>query len=124
MFARILARQIPCGRDERSGVIPASRPNRTERRVSNRPVARARKPIDWLLLTYDQAAAWLHQTTPDGNPPPLVEHAEQAGRYAALAIGSLDRDAPSVPEAIADCLAHLLFICIFVDTVDAAGVSN
>ena len=38
-----------------------------------------------------------------------------AGRFAALAIGSLDRGAPSVPEALTDCLAHLLFTCVFAD---------
>jgi hypothetical protein len=45
----------------------------------------------------------------------LIEHAQQAGRFAALAIGSLDRGAPTVPEAIADCLAHLLFTCVFAE---------
>jgi hypothetical protein len=46
---------------------------------------------------------------------PAIEHAQQAGRFAALAIGSLDRDAPTVPEAITDCLAPLLFTCVFAD---------
>jgi hypothetical protein len=31
----------------------------------------------------------------------------------------LDRDAPSVPEAIIDCLAHLLFTCVFADAARA-----
>ena len=53
--------------------------------------------------------------SPAADPPPLIEHAQQAGRFAALAIGSLDRDAPTVPEAITDCLAHLLFACVFAD---------
>ena len=34
---------------------------------------------------------------------------------AALAIGALDGDSPTVPETIADCLAHLLFTCVFAE---------
>jgi hypothetical protein len=45
----------------------------------------------------------------------LIDHAQQAGRYAAVAIGSLDRDAPNSPEAITDTLAHLLTVCVFAD---------
>jgi hypothetical protein len=71
---------------------------------------------EWLPLAYDQAADWLGHASPAADPPSLIEHAQQAGRFAALAIGSLDRDAPSVPEGIADCLAHLLFACVFADT--------
>ena len=74
---------------------------------------------EWLPLVYEQAADWLEHASATSDPPPLIEHAQQAGRFAALAIGSLDRDAPTVPEAITDCLAHLLFTCIFADA--AAG---
>ncbi len=49
---------------------------------------------------------------------------EQPGRFAALAIGSLDRDAPSAPEAITDCLAHLLFACVFADTAARSRPSD
>lgn len=77
--------------------------------------ARGYDARDWLSLVYDQAADWLTEASESADPPPLVEHAQQAGRFAALAIGSLDRDAPSVPEAIADCLGHLLFVCTFAD---------
>jgi hypothetical protein len=73
---------------------------------------------EWLPLAYEQAADWLQHASPSADPPSLIEHAQQAGRFAALAIGSLDRDEPSVPEAISDCLAHLLFTCVFAD---AAG---
>ena len=71
---------------------------------------------DWLPLAYEQAADWLEHASPAADPPPLIEHAQQAGRFAALAVGALDRDAPTVPEAIADCLAHLLFASVFADT--------
>ena len=73
---------------------------------------------EWLPLAYEQAADWLQHPSAPADPPPAIEHAQQAGRFAALAIGSLDRDAPRVPEAITDCLAHLLFTCVFAD---AAG---
>jgi hypothetical protein len=69
---------------------------------------------DWLPLVYEQAAGWLEDAS-GADPPPAIEHAQEAGRVAALAIGSLERDAPSVPEAITDCLAHLLFTCVFAD---------
>jgi len=70
---------------------------------------------EWLPLAYEQAADWLRHPSPTAEPPSLIEHAQQAGRFAALAIGSLDRDAPDVPEAITDCLAHLLFTYVFAD---------
>ena len=79
-------------------------------------------PDDWLTLTYDQAADALQSASATSDPPSLIEHAQQAGRFAALAIGSLDRDAPTVPEAICDCLAHLLFVCVFADA--ASGRQN
>ena len=77
--------------------------------------SRGYRPDEWLPLAYEQAADWLQHASPAADPPSLIEHAQQAGRFAALAIGSLDRDAPTVPEAITDCLAHLLFTCVFAD---------
>ena len=70
---------------------------------------------EWLPYIYDETAEELHQASPTAQPPSLIEHAEQAGRWAALAIGALDRDAPTAPQAIADCLTHLLFVCVFAD---------
>ena len=74
---------------------------------------------EWLPLVYDQAADWLKHASPAADPPALIDHAQQAGRYAALAIGSLDRDAPNSPEAITDTLAHLLTVCVFADAARA-----
>ena len=71
---------------------------------------------DWLALVYDQATQALLDPSAAADPPSLVEHAQEAGRWAALAIGSLDRDAPTAPEAISDCLYHLLVVCVFADT--------
>ena len=79
---------------------------------------------EWLPLSYEQAADWLEHASPSADPPSLIEHAQQAGRFAALAIGSLDRDAPTVPEAITDCLAHLLFACVFADTAARFRLSD
>jgi len=86
--------------------------------------SRGYEPDEWLPLAYEQAADWLKHASPATDPPSLIEHAQQAGRYAALAIGSLDRDAPTVPEAIADCLAHLLFACVFADTAARSRPSD
>ena len=79
---------------------------------------------EWLPLCYDQAADWLEHASPSADPPSLIEHAQQSGRFAALTIGSLDRDAPTVPEAITDCLAHLLFACVFADAACAGRQDN
>ena len=79
---------------------------------------------EWLPLAYEQAADWLELASPAADPPSLIEHAQQSGRFAALAIGSLDRDAPTVPEAITDCLAHLLFVCVFADTAARSRASD
>jgi hypothetical protein len=71
---------------------------------------------DWLPLVYDQATHALGDASPTADPPSLIEHAQEAGRWAALAIGSLDRDTPNAPEAISDGLTHLLVVCVFADT--------
>jgi hypothetical protein len=73
-------------------------------------------PQEWLPLAYEQAADWLEHASPAADPPVLIDHAQQAGRYAAVAIGSLDRGAPNAPEAITDTVAHLLTVCVFADT--------
>ena len=86
--------------------------------------ARGYDADEWLPLAYEQAADWLEHTSPAADPPSLIEHAQQSGRFAALAIGSLDRDAPTVPEAITDCLAHLLFACVFADAACAGRQDN
>lgn len=74
---------------------------------------------EWLPLVYDQAADWLQHASAAVDPPALIDHAQQAGRYAAVAIGSLDRNAPNAPEAITDTLAHILTVCVFSDTAPA-----
>jgi hypothetical protein len=74
---------------------------------------------EWLPYIYDETAHHLHALSPTADPPSLVQHAQEAGRYTAIAIGALDRDAAIAPQAISDCLAHLLTVCVFADA--AAG---
>ena len=74
---------------------------------------------EWLPLAYEQAADWLEHASAAVDPPALIDHAQQAGRYAAVAIGALDRDAPNSPEAITDTLAHLLTVCVIADAASA-----
>jgi hypothetical protein len=78
--------------------------------------ARDYQAEDWLPLVYGEATQALLDASPTADPPSLIEHAQEAGRWAALAIGSLDRDAPATPEAISDSLYHLLVVCVFADT--------
>ena len=73
-------------------------------------------PTNGYPSAYEQAADWLEHASAAVDPPALIDHAQQAGRYAAVAIGSLDRNAPNATEAITDTLAHLLAVCVFADT--------
>ncbi len=83
--------------------------------------ARGYPADEWLPYIYDETAEELGQASPTAQPPSLIEHAEQAGRWAALAIGALDRDAPTASQAIADCLTHLLFVCVLADIATGRG---
>jgi hypothetical protein len=74
---------------------------------------------EWLAYIYEEAAHHLLAVSPTADPPSLIHHAHEAGRYTAIAIGLLDDDAALAPEAISDCLAHLLTVCVFADR--AAG---
>jgi hypothetical protein len=70
---------------------------------------------EWLPYVCDEAAHHLRAISPTADPPSLIHHAQEAGRYTAIAIGLLDGDAARAPEAISDCLAHLLTVCVFAD---------
>jgi hypothetical protein len=56
----------------------------------------------WLPVVYDIAQGELTDTRLDREPPSVVEHAQQAGRWTAIAIDNLDQDAALVSDAIAD----------------------
>jgi hypothetical protein len=81
---------------------------------------RADTADEWLPYVYDEAAHALHALSPAANPPSIVQHAQEAGRYTAIAIGALDADAVTVPETISDCLARLLAVCVFADAALSA----
>ena len=74
-------------------------------------------PSDSLLIVYEQSARALRQASLQPDPPSIVEHAQQAGRWAAIAIEALDQRRPAASEAIIDCLADLLCVCVFADTL-------
>lgn len=73
---------------------------------------------DWLPCICDEAAHALHAFPPTADPPSVIQHAQEAGRCTAVAIGALDADAARAPEAMSDCLANLLTVCAFAN---AAG---
>jgi hypothetical protein len=75
---------------------------------------------EWLAYIYEEAAHHLLAVSPTADPPFLIQHAQEAGRYTAIAIGRLD-DAARAPEAISDSLAHLLTVSVFAD---AAGKTS
>jgi hypothetical protein len=75
----------------------------------------------WLPYIYDEAAHHLHALSQTARPPSLIHHAQQAGRYTAIGIGHLDRDAARAPEAIADALGHLLTMSVFADAAAQRG---
>jgi hypothetical protein len=72
-----------------------------------------------LIVVFHQAAQALGEARLEGEPPSIVEHSQQAGRWAAIAIEALDAHRPAASEAIIDCQAHLLCVCVFADTATA-----
>ena len=78
---------------------------------------------EWLPYIHDEAAHHLLALSPTADPPSLIHHAQEAGRYTAIAIGLLDGDAAKAPQAISDCLAHLLTVCVFADAASKARVA-
>ena len=87
------------------------------------PDAGAGTAEEWLPYVSEEAAHHLRALSPTADPPSLIHHAQAAGRYTAIAIGALDHDAILAPEAISDCLAHLLTVCVFADVATEAGVT-
>ena len=66
---------------------------------------------EWLPIAYEVTASALADARLDREPPSVVEHAQQAGRWTANAIDNLDQDAPGVPDA----LARLVVLSLFAD---------
>jgi hypothetical protein len=76
-------------------------------------LARSYSPEDSLPLVYDLAGDALQRVSLADEPPSIVDHSQQAGRWVAIAIEALDRDASAASEAIIDSLGHLLVVCVF-----------
>ena len=71
-----------------------------------------------------EARHHLRELTMTADPPSLIQHAQEAGRYTAVTIGLLDRDAAMAPEAISVCLGHLLTVCVFADAATHGGLAS
>jgi len=71
---------------------------------------------EWTATIYDEAEHGLSACSADADPPSLIEHAHEAGRWTAIAIEAIDRDTGFAAEAIADADAHLLAVCVFADS--------
>lgn len=65
----------------------------------------------WFPTIYEVAAERLAAITPTDEPPLFSDSAQQAGRWVAVAIESLDGDGSQAPEAIVDALGNLLIVC-------------
>ena len=70
---------------------------------------------EWLPVAYEVTASALADARLDREPPSVIEHAQQAGRWTVNAIDNLDQDAAGVPDAIADALARLVVLSLFAD---------
>jgi hypothetical protein len=71
-------------------------------------------PVDeWVAHAVEQAADALPHVLLSARPPSLIGHAEEAGRWLAVAIEQAHADPPAAPRAIADALGHLLVLCAF-----------
>lgn len=68
----------------------------------------------WFPTIYETAAERLAAITPSDEPPLFSDAAQQAGRWVAVAIESLDGDGSQAAEAIVDALGHLLVVCAMV----------
>jgi hypothetical protein len=79
---------------------------------------------EWVPYIWDEAAHHLSKLSMTADPPSLVQHAQEAGRYTAIAIGLLDHDAAKAPEAISDCLGHLLTVCVFAGAATHGGPAS
>ena len=77
-------------------------------------------PVDeWVSYALEESADALAHVSFTARPPSLINHAEEAARWVAVAIDQAHSDPPAAPRAIADALSHLLVVCVFADL--AAG---
>jgi hypothetical protein len=73
-------------------------------------------PVDeWVSHAVEQASDALPHLLLRAQPPSLIGHAEEAGRWVAVAIDLAHADPSAAPRAISDALGHLLVLCAFAD---------
>lgn len=78
------------------------------------------EPEEFVATARDLAAELLERLAPSPESRSVAAHAQEAGRWTAIAIDLLDRDDHAAfAEAAADCLGRLLVLCVFADA--AAG---
>jgi hypothetical protein len=79
---------------------------------------------EWLPVIYSVAEDALHDASATADPPPIVRLSQDAARWVAIAMDSLDQDAPSVTEALSDAIGRLLVVFMFADIGRHAETSH
>jgi hypothetical protein len=89
--------------------------HRCDRALAAESLRHGNSAQDWLALTYDIAADALKRGSLRDEPPLVVECAQEAGRWAAIAVELAVLKPAEAPEALTDTLGRLLVVCAFVD---------
>lgn len=76
---------------------------------------------EWLPVIYDIAGQLLESSHLDQEPPTLVQQTQDAVRWLSASIARLDEDSRDAAAALADTLARLLVVCVFVDGARASA---
>ena len=76
---------------------------------------------EWLPLTCEIAADALRRGSLHDEPPLVVECAQEAGRWLAIAIELAAHKPAEAPETLTDALGRLLVVCAFVDAARSHG---
>jgi hypothetical protein len=79
---------------------------------------------EWLPVIYDIAGPLLESSHLDQEPPSLVRQTQDAVRWLSASIARLDADSRDAAAALADTLARLLVVCVFVDAARASAQSS
>jgi hypothetical protein len=69
---------------------------------------------EWLPVIFTVADDALERASATDDAP-VAQLAQDAARSVAIAIDTLDRDAPTVTDELADALGRLLIVCMFVE---------
>jgi hypothetical protein len=69
---------------------------------------------EWLPVIFTVADDALERASATDDAP-VVQLAQDAARSVAIAIDTLDRDAPTVTDELADALGRLLIVCMFAE---------